>query len=285
MVIHGPEPVRVLHLFPDLRQGLVRLLGDLRQDEWLRPTACTGWSVHDVALHIAGGLLANVSRRRDGHPGNFSAYWPMAPTLDDDQRLIQALNTWNETWVLAARRISPAMTIDIIDMAGAALEAYFGTLDLDALGDAIGWAGPEPAPMWLDVAREYTEVWTHAAQIREATGRGLVDDAVLFAPVMATFAYGLPHALRDVDRAQGTAIHVLLTGDGGGEWEAVRDRSGWRLGRLDDQRPDAVVELDAVTAWRLATKGIDPVDARAKTRIEGDPGLVDGFFHLVAILA
>lgn len=285
MAPQSPDPVRVLHLFPALRQELVSLLRELRPDEWTRPTTCAGWSVHDVALHIAGGLLANVSRRRDGHPGNFTAFRPADPALDDDQRLIQTLNGWNETWVFAARRNSPALTIVIIDMAGAALEAYFGTLDLDAPGDAIGWAGPDAAPVWLDVAREYTEVWTHAAQIREATGRRLVDDLGLFAPVMATFAHGLPHALRGVERPAGTAIRVVLAGNGGGEWWAVRDLSGWRLARGDNRFPDAIVEIDTVTGWRLATKGIDPFDARAHARVAGDAGLAEGFFNLVAILA
>lgn len=285
MTLDAPGPVRVLHLFPDLRRGLVRMLRDLAPRDWVRPTACAGWSVHDVALHIAGGLLANVSRRRDGHPGDFSAFLPTDPGLDDDERLIRTLNAWNESWVFAARRISPPVTADIIDLAGEALEAYFRTLDLDAPGAAIGWAGPEPVPVWLDVAREYTELWTHAAQIREATGRELVDDPALFAPVMATFAHGLPHALRDVDRPVGTSLRVILTGAGGGEWRAVRAGSRWRLGVPNDRSPDATVEIEAVTAWRLATKGIDPGEAQARARADGDATLADGFFGLLAILA
>lgn len=261
------------------------MLRGLSDDDWIRPTACIGWSVHDVALHIAGGLLANVSRRRDGHLGNFLDYAPDDPGPGGEERLIRTLNAWNEGWVLAARRISPALTIDLIDLAGAGMEAYFRTLDMDAMGDSIGWAGPEPAPVGLDVAREYTEVWSHAAQIREATGRTLIDDPALFAPVLATFAYGLPHALRDVDRPDGTVLRVVLTGDGGGVWWAIRDDSGWRLAAPDGRVPKASVQIDGETAWRLATKGIDPEDARKRARVDGDAGLADGVFNLVAILA
>ena len=33
---------------------------------------------------------------------------------------------------------------------------------------AVNWAGPEPAPIWLDPAREYTERWVHQQHIRDA---------------------------------------------------------------------------------------------------------------------
>jgi uncharacterized protein (TIGR03083 family) len=279
------EAVHVLHLFPALRESLMTSLQGLEPGDWSRATACAGWSVHDVALHIAGGVLANVSRRRDRHHGNFGEFSPADPPRDEGERLVQTLNAWNEAWVLAARRISPALTIDIIDFAGAELEAYFRTLDFDAMSDPVGWAGPNPAPVWLDVAREYTEVWTHAAQIREATGRAIVDDPALFAPVMEAFAHGLPHALRDVDRPEDIALRVVLTGDGGGEWWARREPSGWQLARGVGREADATVEIDAVTAWRMATKGIPQGEAHARARVEGDAGLAEGFFNLVAILA
>jgi uncharacterized protein (TIGR03083 family) len=279
------HPVDVLHLFPTLRTRLLTLLESLDATAWEKPTACDGWSVHDIALHIAGGLLANVSRRRDGHPGNFSGFAPDDTSLRDDERLIHTLNAWNETWVLAARRISPPLTMRIIDLAGAALEDYFRTIDLNAFGDAVGWAGPDPAPVWLDVAREYTEVWSHTAQIREATGHGLVDDPALFAPVMATFVHGLPHALRDVDRPEGTVLRVVFTGAGRGEWRVARETAGWRLVPLSGEAPNACVEIASQDAWRLATRGLPPDEVRARARVEGDAGLAEGFFSLLAILA
>ncbi|MFC5995126.1 maleylpyruvate isomerase family mycothiol-dependent enzyme [Pseudonocardia hispaniensis] len=40
------------------RRALVRLLEDLSQDEWRRPSLCDGWTVRDVAAHLA---LQNVT--------------------------------------------------------------------------------------------------------------------------------------------------------------------------------------------------------------------------------
>jgi uncharacterized protein (TIGR03083 family) len=279
-------PVHVMELYPEVREGGVRLLQSLQDWEWRLPTVCPGWDVHDVTSHIAGGLLANVSRRRDRHAGNFHDFEPRDNArLDEHERLIYTLNGWNEAWVLAGRRISPPLLIEIIDSAGRQLEEYFTTLNLAVLGDPVGWAGPESPPVWLDVAREYTELWTHLAQIREATGRGVVDAPHLLAPVLATFAYGIPHALRSIERPVGTAFTVVIRGEAGGQWWVKRAPSGWELHREATGPADAVVELDQVTAWRLATKGVSRDDARREVIIDGDIELGEGFLNLVAILA
>ncbi|HEV2073661.1 MAG TPA: maleylpyruvate isomerase N-terminal domain-containing protein [Thermomicrobiales bacterium] len=279
-------PVDVMDLFPEVREGGVRILQSLSEQEWRLPTACAGWSVHDVALHIGGGLLANVSRRRDQHVGNFREFEPPNnATLDEHERLIHTLNGWNEMWVLAGRRISPALLIEIIDSAGCQLEEYFRRLDFRVLGDPVGWAGLQPAPVWLDVAREYTELWTHLAQIREATGRAVVDAPHLLAPVLATFAHGIPHALRSIDRPMGATLTVVVHGEAGGQWWVKRAASGWELHGEVTGSADAVIDLDQVTAWRLATKGMSRDDARREVNIKGDIELGEGFLNLVAILA
>src|SRR3954471_15636896 len=61
-----PQPVLVIDLLPDIQRGLVDLLDSLSQDDWQRPIANSTWAVKDVALHLLGGDLGNLSRRRDG---------------------------------------------------------------------------------------------------------------------------------------------------------------------------------------------------------------------------
>ena len=157
-------------LLPELRAGLVEVLRDLGAADWSRPTACPGWTVADVAAHLLGVELGNVSRRRDDHR--------IDPPPDADvPRWLDALN---ESWVSAARRLSPRVLNDLIEAAGGWFEAYVSGVDLDASGAPVWWAGPDPAPVWLDVAREYTERWVHQQQIRDATGD----------PTLATSALG-----------------------------------------------------------------------------------------------
>ena len=97
-------------LFPRLRAELAVLLAGLYGGDWALPTACPGWSVHAVAAHLLGVELGNVSVRRDS--------WALGPGEGED--LDVWLNAFNEQWVDAARRISPALLVELIDLAGLA---------------------------------------------------------------------------------------------------------------------------------------------------------------------
>ena len=63
--IRPPRPIDVAALFPELHRRLIDLLAGLDEEEWNRPTICTGWTVKDVALHMLGVDLGNLSTLRD----------------------------------------------------------------------------------------------------------------------------------------------------------------------------------------------------------------------------
>jgi Mycothiol maleylpyruvate isomerase N-terminal domain len=84
-------------LLPRLRAELAALLGGLSERDWLRDTACPSWTVHDVACHLLGVELGNVSVRRDG--------WALGPGGGEDPGAW--LNAFNQQWVAAMRRVSP----------------------------------------------------------------------------------------------------------------------------------------------------------------------------------
>ena len=78
----------------------------------------------------------------------------------------------------------PGLLIELINVAGPD-EEYLATLDLDATGGPVQWAtGSDPAPVWLDVAREYMERYVHQQQIRDATRRPPLG-AAFTGPVLA----------------------------------------------------------------------------------------------------
>src|SRR5688500_19297292 len=58
-----------------------------------------------------------------------------------------------------------------ICVAGEEWSGFVQSVDIGAMGDSIGWAGPDPAPVWLDIAREFTERWVHQQHIRDAADR------------------------------------------------------------------------------------------------------------------
>ena len=61
----------------------------------------------------------------------------------------------------ATARISPKLLIDLLELTGEQFYDFVQTLDQMATGGVVSWAGPGPAPVWLDTAREYTERWVH----------------------------------------------------------------------------------------------------------------------------
>jgi uncharacterized protein (TIGR03083 family) len=271
-----PEPVQVLELFPEERAALLDLLSGLSEEEWAAPTACAGWSVKDVALHILGGDLGNLALRRDGFRG-------VAATPDED--LVAFVNRFNNEWVRAARRLSPRVVIELLGTIGPQLFAYFGSLDLSARGGAVSWAGLDPAPVWLDVAREYTERWLHQQHIREATGRHGLTEPRFMAPVLAAFVYALPLAFREVDAPPGSVVQLQIEGPAGGNWSLAREPHGWTLYAGTPTGPDARVDINESVAWRLFTKGLTPEKAEAAVSIEGDRRLGKQVLQAVAIIA
>ena len=52
----------------------------------------------------------------------------------------QAAGAPAEQWVDAARRISPALLIELINLVGLRFEEHLATLDLDAVGCPVEWA-------------------------------------------------------------------------------------------------------------------------------------------------
>ena len=280
------EPILVADLFPELDRELLALLRGLTPAQWAVPTACAGWSVKDVALHLLGGDLSNLSRRRDDVPNALAAYAPPGANFGDGPTLVAALNRWNEGWVAATRRLSGRVICDLLAATLPQTHDYYRSLDPFALGGAVGWAGPEPAPVWLDIAREYTEHWAHQAQLRDALGLPPLQSRRLYGPVLAAYMHALPHTLREVAASDGTCLRVVIDGEAGGEWLALRESGRWRLrtGPFPGT-PHATATLDQDAAWRLFTHGLDDAQAARAVRVAGDATLASAVRRIVAILA
>ena len=283
MTALAPLPrIETWPLFPGERAALLDLLRDLSPDEWDVPTACPGWSVKDVAAHLLGDDLGRLSWGRDGyaHPA-FAAGLDIASLPG----LVAAIDRQNADWTTGAWRMSPRLIVELLALTGDWTQTYFASLDLDAPGMPVDWAGPEPAPIWLDVAREYTERWHHQQHIRDAVGRPGMKERKWFAPVLDAFVRGVARPLAEVSAPPGTALRLTISGDAGGEWVALREDDGWRLGIAPELAVAASVTLHQETAWRLFTKGIAKDEARRSATISGDPALAERILDTVSILA
>ena len=276
--VKQPEPILVSHLFPELLDSLLALLSGLAAGEWEQPTVCEGWSVRDVTLHLLGVEVGILSRKRD----RFSL--SAAPVRDLDE-LVALINDLNATWVRATRRISPRLLCDLLEFTGRQVCEYFASLDPYALGGPVSWASPDPAPVWLDLAREYTERWHHQQHIRDAIGKPGLTEPRFLAPVLQAFVRALPQTFRHVGGADGTLVAFTVTGRAGGQWFLLKEQDRWGLYVDVPGEPEAQVVVDEDTAWRLLTKGLDRTEARARTTLLGDQSLGLKVLDTVSILA
>ena len=270
----GP-PIDARPLFAPQQAAFAGLLSGLTPAQQALPTICPGWDVKDVAAHVLGDHIGRLSRHRDGY---------MALRPRDGETLPAFLDRINGEWVTAARRISPRQLIEQLQVIGDQIAEFWQAVDPDALGEAVSWAGPGPAPVWLDAARDFSEYWTHHQQICDATGQpGLMSPGYVV-PVIDTFMRALPHTLRDVTAPEGTALQMTVTGPGAGDWACTRGPDRWSLHRQPHPKPAARVELDTDTAWRLCTRGITPQHAAGQARIHGDQELATAALQIVSII-
>ncbi len=278
MHLEKPEPVLVADLFREILDSLLALLRGLEPAEWERPTAAAGWTVKDVAAHLLGDDVGILSRRRDG-------YRKPSPSLDSWDELVAWLNARNEEWVRVNRRLSPPLLCDLLQLTGEQASAYFRSLAPVATGGAVSWAGPEPAPVWLDVAREFTERWHHQQHIRDAVGKPGLTEPRYLGPVLATFVHALPRTLTAVVAPEGTRVTLKIVGPAGGSWTVVREDERWVLYHGAAPEPDAEVELPEDAAWRLFTKGLSSGNARSRAVLRGDEALGGKLLETISIIA
>jgi uncharacterized protein (TIGR03083 family) len=280
-------PVATVHLFPEERAALLAFLESLSEEQWQIEDIYPGWSLKDVVSHLLSDDFGRLSRGRDGYKAALFEF-TTPETFEAD--LLAWINRQNNTWVQATRRLSPRLLIDLLRWAGEETQAYWQSLDLDATGEPVSWAGPDPAPVWLDVAREFTERWLHQQHIREAAGAPLLHEERIFRPVLDTFARATPHTYRHVIAPDGTLVRLKLTGEGASGrppliYDVVRANDRWQLAADASDEPDAEAALPADVAWRLFTKSITPEDARAIATLGGDPTLAAKMLETVSIIA
>ena len=275
--LQPPEPTLVADLFPEILTELVRLLSNLSAEEWQKPTVCAGWSVKDVALHLLGGEIGNLSRRRDGHTQGAS--------INNWEELVTFINDWNQSWVKATQHISSRLLIDLLEFTGGQLCEYLRLLDPYAMGGSVSWAGPERAPVWFDLAREYTERWHHQQHVRDAVSKPGLKGPRYMAPVLSAFAWALPHTFRSTPAAENTSVTLTITGESGGDWSVLRVGQEWKLYQGAPDHPDAKVMLDQDIAWRLFTRGLAQQTAREQMSFSGDQALGLQVLEMVSIIA
>jgi uncharacterized protein (TIGR03083 family) len=236
------SPIDLRPWFEPQRRSLLAFLERLENGDWLRPTACEGWNVADLLAHVVGDVLGRISGLRDRFPGE-------SPNAHES--LEQYVDRINEEWVVAHRRLSPALIVELLSWAGDLHDEHWRRRALEEPSLGVSWAGMDAAPVWFDAAREVTEYWVHERQLREAVGEpgeGVPGVAV----VLDVFARGLPYTLGRADL--GGLGRVRLTIDSGEPSWLLENRGGdWSL-VADAGAVDVEVSFDSDLLWRQWTR-------------------------------
>lgn len=273
------EAIDARPLMHTVRARLDALVADLDDADWRRATVCPGWDAADLVAHLVGDDLGRLSRTHDGAAGP-----PRRPGED----LPAYLDRINEEWVVAFRRLSPAVLVSLLGAGGGEVLALWDdAIDRDDPAGAVSWAGLEVGVGWMDHARDTTEYWIHEQHLREAVGRPHVD-ADEVAAVVDILARGLPHALEVVPAPEGAEVAVGAD-DLGLLWGVERRDDRWWFG---GHRPASGGEAEgppfaAVTGtgdayWRRWSR--HPAGGRGAFSTSGDAAVTAAVVDHIAVI-
>ena len=271
------KPIIVTHLFPELLDKLINLLQGLTEEEWNYPTICTPWSVKEVCAHLLGGEMKNISWRRDG----FSGF----EEIVSFERIVQLVNEHNSRWVRSTQYISPELLINLIKFTGDQSCEFFVSVDPYKMGVPVDWIGPEPAPNWVDLAREYTERWHHQQHIRDAVDKPGLKEPKFLGPILDTFILGVPRTFQSVSTNSDVVIKISTTGSVIRDWVLISRNDKWQLLEGRVEHPSASVSVPDDIAWRIFTKEILPEDARKQVELSGNQELAGKVLDTISIIA
>jgi hypothetical protein len=237
----------------------------------------SGWDARDVAVHLLGndlGRLHSAATRVSDAPD---------PAFDDLARRIEAAN---EAWVAAGRRIPTDLLVRWLETTGQRVDDLFGAMDPWQPGVGVAWTGTGPSPAWLDIAREYTELWMHGQHIALALGWPGRTERHWLWPVIDAFMRALPRAYEATRAAAGKTVRVEVTGEAGGTWTVRRDTHRWRLIRPEDAptEPDAAVTLSDDVAWRVFSRFPGATALRGSIARRGEDRLAEPATRALAVM-
>ena len=259
-------PTDTRAFFRPLSAEFVALIRTLPADVWLRPTVAGTWRVRDVLAHLVDVTARRLSFHRDGHP---------PPPFDGRSDFVAFINDLNARWVAVAGRMSPRVLTSLYAAVSDELASFVESMPMDAPAlFPVSWAGEDSSAGWFDIGREFTEVWHHQQQIRDAAGAPQPSNSDWLRAFLLIAVRGLPHAYRDVRAATGDAVVLRVSGPSGGAWTIRREEDRWSLWAGEPAAASAVAELSDDTAWRLLFNALAPSALSGRVRVSGKAELV-----------
>jgi hypothetical protein len=251
----------------------------LSSDAWMKPAVGT-WQVRDVVAHLIDVGMRRLAFHRDGHT-------PPPPPfpIAGDRDFVRFINQINADWTGAARRLSTRQLTELYATSAAELATFVESLPLEGPGlFGVSWAGEMESACWFDIGREFTEQWHHQRQIREAVSAPPMSDPAWLRATLLIALRGLPHAYRAYEAADGTALAIHLTGEGGFDVTLERAANSWRLLSGAPPAPAARATAPAGTLCSLLFNGLDRAATAGAITVTGDAALTAPLFEARSIV-
>lgn len=277
------SPIETLHLFPLLTEELVILLKDLPAQEWLKPSPIAGRTVKDLVSHLVDGSLRRLSMQRD----NFYNQ-EQNTAIHTYGDLVDFIQSLNKEWIMASKRLSPPILLDLLEYSEAALYTFFKSLKpFEKATYSVAWAGEDESENWFDIAREYTEKWHHQMQIRMALDKPLLMDKKFIEPLYDTFMLGLPHLYNTLDYStKNESVRVTLTGNLDKSWQLNMNEGRWVLTENMGSKSLTTIKIPESIAWILFTNtDRNKAQYLSKIKISGNQILGNRILDFVTVMS
>lgn len=272
--------IDTLPLFPVINKLLIAFLKRLSPDDWKRQTVARKWVIKDVAAHLLDGNLRKIAGYRDN--------WRITPgkPVNSYNELVDYLNEINNEWVIAAKRLSPQLITELLEKTND--EVYAVLENLDPFGKAVhsvAWAGESESYNWFHIAREYTEVFIHQQQMRDAVNDQSLLTAELYHPFLNIFIQALPFTYRDMQAKENSMLKFTITGEGGGSWFLKKENNKWII--VTEEKTNIIAEtiIDGRVAWKLFSKSVRKEDIQGSFEIKGNYVLGEKILDMVSVMA
>lgn len=273
--------LHIVELLPSLDTKLISFLRSLSAEDWQAQTVARKWKVKDVVAHLLDVGLRQLSMKRDG--------WMPAPDMEikSNADLVNYLNQLNADWVLAAKRLSPPVLIDLLEKTTIEVHQLLKSLDPYAPSlFPVSWAGETVSANYFDIAREFTEHWLHQQQIRDALGnKELLNDSSYYT-ALDIFMQAWPYSCRDTEAINGTVLKVEISGVENAIWFLKRTEDNWKLiDTIGQESIAAETIIHGDVAWKLFTKSVRKEDIKEYYHINGDQELGSKVLDMVSVMA
>lgn len=217
--------------------ALDALLGPLDTDAWAAPSACPGWSVADVVLHLAQ-TDEMVGITPDSAPHELADRWGRSGTVDD---AVEA--------AVAAER--GAASGEVLERWRRASSAALMTLRQAPAEARFVWATVPLKARTLATTR-IAEHWIHATDIAGPLGLAYPDTDRLW-HVARLAQRTIPYAFLRAGAGDPPAVYADLEAPDGSRWTFGEPGAG------------CIVRGTAAEFCRIAAQRLDPAEARTVT--------------------